>query len=180
MMPTPVMPPTSAIARMCDLRHSRDGTVAMMFGLLLLPTLVAIGVGVDVVRAYSAKMRFEAAFDNAAMALRASAAAETPAALQARMQSYLDLANVRGGHVTLRMSDPLKPVVIMTASTSVPTMLMQLAGVRSLPLHAAAQVVRQHPPESQATPRDGDDDRGGSWEEERGRGVRHDLWFKQG
>lgn len=181
-MPIQRMRPTPMIAQRHGLRDSRDGTVAMMFGLVLLPTLVAIGVGVDVARAYSAKMRFEAAFDNAAMALRASAATETPAALQARMQSYLDLANVRGGHVTLQMSDPLKPVVIMTASTSVPTMLMQLAGVSSLPLRAAAQVVRQHPPESQATPRDGDDDEGSSEEQRRSRtqgGARHGLWLRQ-
>src|SRR6266851_1182308 len=79
MMPAHGMPPTSVIARMRHLRDSRDGTVAMMFGLLLLPTLVAIGVGVDVARAYSAKVRFDAAFDNAALALRASAASETAA-----------------------------------------------------------------------------------------------------
>jgi Flp pilus assembly protein TadG len=179
MMPAQGMPTTSAIARMGNLRRSRDGTVAMMFGLLLLPTLVAIGAGVDVARAYSAKIRFEAAFDNAALALRASAASETAATLQARMQSYLDLANpspALGGHVTLRMSDPLNPVVIVTASTSVPTALMQLAGVSSLPLHAAAQVVRQHPPSSQATPRDGGDDGGVAWEEQRRR--RDGLWLR--
>jgi len=186
MMPAHGMPPTSAIARMRHLRGSRDGTVAMMFGLLLLPTLVAIGVGVDVARAYSAKVRFDAAFDNAALALRASAAGETAATLQARMQSYLDLANpsgAPGGHVTLRMSDPLNPVVVVTASTAVPTMLMQLAGVKSLPLHAAAQIVRQHPPGSQATPRDGGDDGGDNWEEQRRRqmprGARHGLWLRQ-
>ncbi len=186
MMPAHGMPPISATARIGNLRGSRDGSVAMMFGLLLLPTLVAIGVGVDVARAYSAKMRFDAAFDNAALALRASAASETAATLQARMQSYLDLANpsaAPGGHVTLRMSDPLNPVVIVTASTSVPTTLMQLAGVRSLPLHAAAQIVRQHPPGSQATPRDGGDDGGVSWEEQQRRlmqrGARHGLWLRQ-
>lgn len=155
-MPAYFMPP-ARFARIRVLRGDRHGTVAMMFGLLLLPTLVAIGIGVDVVRAYSAKMRFEAAFDNAAMALQASAATETAAALQVRMQSYLDLANVPGGHVALRMSDPLRPVVTVTASASVSTTLMQLAGMKSLGLHAAAQIVRQHPPGGQATPRDGDE-----------------------
>ena len=178
MMPTRRMKLT---ARTGNLRDSRDGTVAMMFGLLLLPTLVAIGVGVDVARAYSAKMRFNAAFDNAVLALRASAATETAASLQARMQSYVDLANpspAPGGHVTLRMSDPLNPVVMVTASTSVPTMLMQLAGVNSLPLHAAAQIVRQHPPVSPAAPRGG----GGDWQE-RSRNqmpaARPGLWLRQ-
>src|SRR5258708_32567649 len=115
MMPAHGMPPTSVIARMRHLRDSRDGTVAMMFGLLLLPTLVAIGVGVDVARAYSAKMRFDAAFDNAALALRASAASETAAPLQARLQGYLDLANpsaAPGGRVTQRSNDLLNPVYI--------------------------------------------------------------------
>lgn len=175
MMPAYVMPP-ARFARLRVLRGDRDGTVAMMFGLLLLPTLVAVGIGVDVVRAYSAKMRFEAAFDNAARALQASAATETAAALQMRMQSYLDLAKVPGGHVSLRMSDPLKPVVIVAASTSVSTTMMQLAGMKNLPLRAAAQVVRQHPPTSQATRPGGDnnDDNG----QDQWRGVSHDLWLR--
>jgi Flp pilus assembly protein TadG len=178
------MPRMSATAGTRNLRNSRDGTVAVTFALLLLPVLAAIGVGVDAARAYSAKMRFDAAFNNAALSLRASAASETAATLQARMQSYLDLAtpsSASGGHVTLRMSDPLQPVVMVTASTAVPTTLMQLAGVRSFPLHAAAQVVRQHPPASQATPGDGGDDNRGTWEEQRQdtqRGVRHDLWLR--
>jgi hypothetical protein len=184
MMPPRVLPQARAIAWMSPLRDSRDGTVAMIFGLLLLPTLVAVGVGVDVVRAHSAKMRFDDAFSNAALVLQTSAASETAATLQARMQSYLDLADpspASGGHVVLRMSDPLKPVVTVTASMAVPTTLMQLAGVNSLPLQAAAEVVRQHPPGSQAAPHgDGDDD---VWEEQlrrlMPRGARHGLWLRE-
>jgi hypothetical protein len=176
MMPAYVMLP-ARLSRLRVLRSDRDGTIAMMFGLLLLPTLVAVGIGVDVVRAHSAKMRFEAAFDNAARALQASAATDTAAALQMRMQSYLDLAKVPGGRVTLRMSDPLKPVVIVTASTSVSTTLMQLAGMKSLPLRAAAQVVRQHAPASHATRPGGDND-GGNGEDQR-RGVSYDLWLRR-
>jgi Flp pilus assembly protein TadG len=184
MMPPQGLSPTSLIVRMRSLRDRRDGTVAMMFGLLLLPTLVTVGAAVDVARAYSAKMRFDAAFDNATMALRASAASETAQTLQARMQSYLDLANpslARGGHVTLRMSDPLNRVVVVTAATAVPTVLMQLAGVTSLPLHAAAQIVRQHPPVNQVTP--GNEGGGDSGEENRRqleqRGARSGLWLRQ-
>jgi Putative Flp pilus-assembly TadE/G-like len=183
MMPAYFMLPPSQVVRTRRLRVDRDGTIAMTFGLLLLPTLFAIGVGVDVMRAYSAKMRFEAAFDNAAMALRSSAATESAAALQSRMQSYLDLAGVPGGHVALRMSDPLKPVVTVTASTSVSTTLMQLAGMRSLPLRAAAQIVRQHPPEGQATPLDGDDQVGRETEIQRPhllqRGLRRGFTVNQ-
>jgi hypothetical protein len=84
--------------------------------------------------------------------------------------------------VTLRMSDPLKRVVTVTASAAVPTALMQLAGVQTLPLHATAQIVRQHPPGSEAAPGDGGDDRGGNWEERRRqmqRGAQRGLWLRE-
>ena len=56
-------------------------------------------------------------------------------------------------HVTVRMSDPLQPVVMMTASAAVPTTLMQLAGVPSFRLQAAAQIVRRNPPGGEAASR---------------------------
>lgn len=176
--------PQGVVARMLRWRADCDGTVAVTFGLLLLPALVAIGVGFDVVRASSAKIRFDAAFDNAATALRTSAASETAATLRARMQRYLDLAapSSTGGRVTLQMSDPLRPVVLVSATTAVPTTLMQLAGIKSLPLRAAAQVVRQHPPGSQATT-DGSGEDDGRAEEERARAphrnARDGLWLRQ-
>jgi hypothetical protein len=163
------------------LRRSHDGSVAVTFGLLLLPTLVAVGVGVDVARAYTAKLKFEAAFDNAALTLRASPPDATAAALQARMQGYLDIANpstAPGGHVDMRMSDPLQPVVVVTASAAVPTTVLQLAGVKSLNLHAAAQIVRRHPPGSQAD--DGDDNDSDRQDEQRmQRSSRPGLWLRQ-
>ena len=163
------------------LRQSRDGSMATTFALVLLPALVVVGAGVDVTRAYTARLRFEAAFDNAAAALQSSAATDSAAVLQARMQSYLDLANpspAQGGHVTVRMSDPLQPVVMMTASAAVPTTLMQLAGVPSFSLQAAAQIVRRNPPGSQATPRDGDDTRrrdDDRWQY----GNRRGIWLRE-
>jgi Flp pilus assembly pilin Flp len=166
------------------LRDSRDGVTAITFGLLLLPTLVAVGVGVDAARIYTAKLRFDAAFDNAATALRASAASESAATLRARMQAYLDLGNpsaAAGAHVALRMSDPLRQVVVIDASAAVPTTLMQLAGVKSLPLHAAAQIVRQHPPGSQDAAEDDGDDGDAQAEEEQRRSWRPDrrgLWLR--
>lgn len=181
------MPPRcladAAVVRLRTLRDSRDGGVAMMFGLLLLPTLAVVGVGVDMARAYSAKLRFEAAFDNAASVLRTSPASDSAQTLHARMQSYLDMANpaaARGDHVALRMSDPLNRVVVVTANTAVPTVLMQLAGVRSLPLSAAAKIVRQHPAASEVGPAPGAGDDSG---EEPRRGGRprewHGLWLRQ-
>ena len=98
------------------------------------------------------------------------------------MQGYLDLANPSAApdsHVTLHMSDPLQPVVMMTASAAVPTTLMQLAGVPSLRLQAGAQIVRKNPPGSEATSRNGDDSRrrrdGNQWQY----GSRHGLCLRE-
>ncbi len=143
-MTTPIASPR----RLCE---SRDGNIAVMFGLLLLPVVVALGVGVDVARSYAATIRFQSAFDNAVSALRASPATDSPATIERRLQSYLDLAyrpSAAGEHVALRLSDPLQPVVTLTASASAGTTVMQLLGVNSMTLHAAARVARLHPPGS--------------------------------
>jgi hypothetical protein len=163
------------------LSGSRDGSVSVTFGLLLLPTLVAVGIGVDIARAYTAKLKFETAFDNAAVALRGSAPSESAAALQARIQGYLDIANpsvAPGDHVELRMSDPLQRVVVMTASAAVPTTVLQLAGVKSLKLHAAAQIVRRHPPGRQYDDGDDNDDRQQN-ERRTQHETRHGLWLRE-
>ena len=144
------------------MRQSRDGSVATTFALVLVPALAVVGAGIDVTRAYTARIKFEAAFDKAAEVLRGSPATDSAAMLRARMQAYLDLANPSSApdsHVTLRMSDPLQPVVMMTATAAVPTTVMQLAGVPSLRLQAAAEIVRQNPPGSAARSRNGDDSR---------------------
>ena len=168
------------------LRHSRDGSVATTFALVLLPALVVIGAGVDVTRAYTARIKFDAAFDKAAEALRSSPATDSPAVLRARMQAYLDLANPSSApdsHVTVHMSDPLQPVVMMTASAGVPTTLMQLAGVPRLRLQAAAQIVRQNPPGSetgrQTTSRDGDDGRGRGDADQGQYDHRRGIWLRE-
>ncbi|HJT08345.1 MAG TPA: pilus assembly protein TadG-related protein [Stellaceae bacterium] len=174
--------PGHAAAWLVALWRSRDASMTTTLALVLVPVLGVLGAGVDVTRAYTARIKFEAAFDNAAAALRASPATDSAAVLQARMQSYLDLANpspAPGSHVTVRMSDPLQPVVMMTASAAMPTTVMQLAGVPSLKLHAAAQVVRQNPPGSQNTPHRGDDGRrpenGDLWQY----GHRHGNWLRE-
>jgi hypothetical protein len=173
--------PGRAASWLRALRRSRDGSMATTFALVLVPVVAMVGAGIDVTRAYTARIKFDAAFDNAASALRTSAATDSAAVLQARMQGYLDLANpsaAEGSHVTLRMSDPLQPVVMMTASAAVPTTLMQLAGVPSFRLQAAAQIVRQNPPGSDAASRAGDDSRrrdGDQWQYSHRRGI----WLRE-
>ncbi len=140
---------TVLIATLRRWRDSGDGNITIMFGLLLLPVVATLGIGVDVARSYTAKIRFEAAFENAASALRASPAADSPAVIERRLQSYLDLAyrsSAPGEHVALRLTDPRQPIVTMTASASANTTLMQLVGVNSMSLNGAARVARLHPP----------------------------------
>jgi hypothetical protein len=128
-MPPQALSSVRPVSSLRALRQSRDGSVATTFALVLLPALFVVGAGIDVTRAYTARVKFDAAFDSAASALRASAATDSAAVLRARMQGYLDLANpssAQGSHVTVRMSDPLQPVVMMTASAAVPTSPMRM------------------------------------------------------
>ena len=183
-MPSQSPSPGRRAAWLRALRQSRDGSVATTFALVLVPALAVVGTGIDVTRAYTARIKFQAAFDNAADVLRTSPGTDSAAMLRARVQAYLDLANPSSApdsHVTLRMSDPLQPLVMMTATAAVPTTLLQLAGVPSLRLQAAAQIVRRNPPGSEARSRNGDDSRRrqdgdpwGQYEQRRGTWLRED------
>jgi len=173
--------PGRAAAWLVALWRSRDASMTTTFALVLVPTLAVIGTGIDVTRAYTARIKFEAAFDKAADILRGSPATDSAAMLRACMQAYLDLANPSSApdsHVTLRMSDPLQPVVMMTVSAAVPTTLMQLAGVPKLRLQATAQIVRQNPPGNETTARPRDDshpESGDLWQY----GRRHGNWLRE-
>jgi Flp pilus assembly protein TadG len=67
----------------------REGNIAIMFGLALLPMFVAVGMAVDISRAYSVRTRLNSALDDAALALGSAPAGYTTAQLNNMLQTYV-------------------------------------------------------------------------------------------
>ncbi len=51
------------------LRRREDGNVLIMFGLAAIPLVIAVGMGIDIGRAYAVKVRLGTALDDAGLAV---------------------------------------------------------------------------------------------------------------
>jgi Flp pilus assembly protein TadG len=119
--------------------RARSGSVAIIFGLSILPLMLMIGAAVDYQRAITAKSRLQAAVDTAAIAA-ANGSSLTQTDRQV-IASNTALANLG------TLASQLNPTVSetessggyqVTAQASVPTAFMQLARITSIPIAATA------------------------------------------
>lgn len=121
----------------------RDGSVALMFALSLLPIMACVGMGVDLAVAYAAKTRMSYALDAAALAVGSSNG--TAAQMQQVAQKFFN-ANFPAGTLT---ASPTVTVTVngntitASASGSVATSFMSVAGVNSIAISANSVVMRQ-------------------------------------
>lgn len=124
------------------LRDRRGGTAAM-FGILMVPLLLSIGVAVDGARAYMVKTRLSAALDAAGLAVGASEG--SAAELQQVMRNFFD-ANfpdaVLGvaAEPTVAIADK---VITLTATAEVSTRFMHLFGYDGITVAASTEVTRE-------------------------------------
>lgn len=132
----------SKFARFC---RDRSGAVVLLFGLVLLPIVTAVGVAVDYGRALTVKEQIGNAIDAAALAVGSSLNL-SEAQAQAQAQSYFD-ANFPPGqsgvsvNLTVSATDD---TVSITADGSVDTTFMKLAGFDHLSVSAFTEVTRKH------------------------------------
>jgi len=125
------------------------GTVAVLFGLLLLPVLGVIGLSVDVMRLHQTRSDLYFALETAMQAgLRARTAQESTA----KMRSYFETNWLASGHElpqdnTLQISiapNEQNTLLIGKASYTLPTLFMQLFGHSSVTLGAHIEI-KLHP-----------------------------------
>lgn len=127
---------------LCPLAADRRGAVAILFGLLLVPILVSIGLAVDVGRAYYVKQRLSHALDAAALAVGSTVATE--AELRALAERYV-AANFPGGRtgtphgVSVSIN---QDVVRVSAQATVDTPFAAVADIWSMTVSASSEVIR--------------------------------------
>ncbi len=125
------------------------GSVIATFAAAAIPLTIAAGLGIDAARAYTVKVRLGAALDAAALAVGSSNPAQyTTAQLQTRLNNFF-FANYPatssiGMPVTPTMTyDPANNHIInFTATATVNTVFMRLAGINSLTVNVTNQITR--------------------------------------
>jgi Flp pilus assembly protein TadG len=137
---------TMLAARARAFLRAKRGNVAMIFALALVPLTVAAGAGLDYTRAMLVRQQMSEALDAAALAVGSSTGL-TQTSANALAQSYFT-ANYRissgdFGAATLQpfTYTPGTGSVQITATDSMPTVLMKLAGVPNLAVSASSTVV---------------------------------------
>lgn len=124
--------------------RARHGNVAMMFALALVPLTIAAGAGVDYTRALMVHQQMNEALDAAALAI-GSTSGLNQAGAQALAQSYF----ATNYQVDSSFGVPAAPTVTfnsngsvaISVTTAMPTVLMKLVGIDSLPVAASSTVV---------------------------------------
>ena len=129
-------------AQLKDALADRSGNIAIIFGLMLAPTVALIGSSVDFGRAFSVRSQVQAALDSAALAggreyqttQNVSLAAQRATdfftkSLPADLDVHLDSVNVDAGSKT----------VSMAAHSNVDTTFLGVTGMKSIEVSAESQ-----------------------------------------
>ncbi len=126
-----------------DFARSRDGAIAVIFIVALIPLLAAAGAAIDISRAYVVKQRLGYAVDAAGLAVGASTGSE--AELQLVLERYFT-ANYPVDEVGV----PATPAMVITgnnitvtADAEIDATLMRIMGVETIDVSAEALIVRK-------------------------------------
>jgi len=127
--------------------HSSRGNVAMMFAIALIPLMIGAAAGLDFARGMLVRQQMSEALDAAALAVGSSTGLNQTSA-QTLAQQYFN------ANFTVDTSAYGVPVVSippsgynstgsvqLTATDTMPTVLMKLAGITSLPISTTSTVV---------------------------------------
>jgi len=124
---------------------ARRGNVAMMFAITLVPLMIGAGAGLDYARAMLVRQQMSEALDSAALAVGSTTGLDQAAA-QALAQKYFD-ANYTvdkteyGAPVIQPPVYDAKGSISLTATNTMPTILIKLAGFTNIPLSTTSSVV---------------------------------------
>ena len=135
-----------AVMARAFLKSSR-ANVAMMFALSLMPLMIGAGAGLDYARAMLVRQQMGEALDAAALAV-GSTSGLTRDSAQALAQKYFDanytVDKTEYGAPTINIPSSgydSKGSVTITATSTMPTVLIKLAGINSLSITTSSNVV---------------------------------------
>ena len=133
----------ACLARLRAFGQSRHANVAVIFALSLVPMAVAAGAGLDLSRAMIVRARLASALDSAGLALGGSQGL-SESQLTALAQSYFN-ANLRldSSYGTPSALSVVKSngEVKLNASVDMPTTLMNVVGIKMLPVSFTSTIV---------------------------------------
>ncbi len=137
---------TNKLSRLAaEFYRSRRGSVALLFGVILLPLLIAIGVGIDYSRALLVRDRMNEAADAAALAIGSWPDMDHKE-LKAKAHQFFEANYPEGklgaiGNLDVRFDD--NDNIYVTVTGEVPTTFMQLANVKKMNVAAETMVSRE-------------------------------------
>ncbi|MBI1211720.1 MAG: hypothetical protein GC190_09680 [Alphaproteobacteria bacterium] len=131
------------MSRLRAFTGARDGNVAMIYALSLIPIIAATGSAIDLSRGMVVKMRLGDALDSAALAVGSSLGL-TSSQMTQKAQQYLDANYPSGaiGHISNLSVSSSGQVVTVSATATVETAFMGLFGVNYLTVNSSAEVTR--------------------------------------
>src|SRR5690606_11851523 len=119
----------------------RQGAVAILFGIALIPLVVAVGAAIDYSRAVNVRTKIQGAIDAAALAAASSLNA-TDAERIALAQSVFD-ANFPVGVTGIDVDPDIRienDAVVVTVDAALPTAIMNIAGISTLDVATTTEV----------------------------------------
>lgn len=124
------------------LAEDTRGNVLIIVGASILPLLALIGSGIDMSRGYMAQARLQVACDAAALAgRRAMTNGNVDSVVRAEVTKFFNFNFPQGSFGTASFSPVItegaNSTVIVNASTSIPTAIMNIFGFTTLPLNAS-------------------------------------------
>ncbi|SDH69215.1 TadE/TadG family type IV pilus assembly protein [Roseospirillum parvum] len=131
--------------RLGQLPGDRRGVTAVLFAVALIPLVLAVGVAVDISRAYMVKARLGHALDAAGLAVGSMADRTDETANKAMLDRFFYAnypSDVVGTVTELNMSE-VDNVITLTATVEMKTSFMTLAGIDTIEVAGFSEVTRE-------------------------------------
>ena len=124
----------------------RRGSVLVWFAVTMVPLLLATGIAIDIARAYAAKIRLGAALDQAGLAVASTSNQSIDLTTRLNKYFYGNFSSTGIGtptSVTMAADANDANVINLTATATVPTIFMRLAGFSTITVTTTAQVTKE-------------------------------------
>jgi len=128
-----------------ELQRNRQGNVAIIFALAMMPIMAAAGIGVDLSRAYVVRAHLTQALDAAGLAV-AGAPGASDEYLETLAQDFFNANYPTSeigvpGELQLNVEDN---VVTLSAGATLPTALLGIFGIHEMDVASAIEVTREN------------------------------------
>jgi Flp pilus assembly protein TadG len=121
--------------------NNRQGSVAPMLGIAIIPLLGAVGAAVDYSQASATRTAFQNALDSTALMLSKTAALQTSSELQAAATNDFNAlftgSNAKNVTVTANYSTTSGSQLVLSGSATVDTNFLSVLGIETIPITAS-------------------------------------------